>query len=113
MDIWFLITSLITSNFQNERQILSQISDNVMTSIFICFFKIPIEPVLVSEFFCYSRIQARYSIRVTRNLYLSHLVRNFIVDIMSYRMHVLATARMYLFLKYGPDISIFVVTFSN
>ena len=53
-----------------------------------------------------------YSIRVTRNLYLSRRVRNFIVDIMSYRMHVLSTVCMYLFLKYGPEISVFVVTFS-
>jgi hypothetical protein len=41
------------------------------------------------------------------------LVRNFIVDIMSYRMHVLSTVCRYHFLKYGPDISVFVVTFSN
>jgi len=38
-------------------------------------------PAHVSELFK-SKIQAIYSISVTRNLYFSHLVRNSIVDIM-------------------------------
>lgn len=34
------------------------------------------------------------------------------IDIMSYWMHVLSTVCKCLFLKYGHEISVFVVTFS-
>ena len=64
MDLWFIITSLVSSNFANEPQIRSQIYDRycdfhflmvnfpfLSITLSVCFFKISIdipEPVLVS-----------------------------------------------------------------
>jgi hypothetical protein len=98
INLCFLITSLVSLNFENDRQLLSQIYDklydfySVMVNVPFLSIIIPVFVYLTSSWysracsykwvFFSSMVQVNNAIRATINLYLNHLVRNSMADIM-------------------------------